>query len=119
VEAGWDNDRLAEVREIALLTDDEAFVHLFGPEKIADNLGEFLDYFMVRKVTPSRSCYGPPAPSPRSSPRGSASVPISTHTASTSQSTGDQQRFGTFRGPRSCRACSTSKPAEHRPMCTS
>jgi hypothetical protein len=31
-------------------TDDEAFVHLFGPEKIADNLGEFLGYFMVRKV---------------------------------------------------------------------
>jgi hypothetical protein len=31
-------------------TDDEAFVHLFGPEKIADNLGEFLDYFMIRKV---------------------------------------------------------------------
>lgn len=31
-------------------TDDEAFVHLFGPEKITDNLGEFLGYFMVRKV---------------------------------------------------------------------
>jgi hypothetical protein len=30
--------------------DEEAFVHLFGPEKIADVLGEFLDYFMVRKV---------------------------------------------------------------------
>ena len=23
---------------------------MFGPEKIAENLGEFLDYFMVRKV---------------------------------------------------------------------
>jgi len=30
--------------------DEEAFVHLFGPDKIADVLGEFLDYFMVRKV---------------------------------------------------------------------
>jgi len=30
--------------------DEDAFVHLFGPEKIADGLGEFLDYFMVRKV---------------------------------------------------------------------
>jgi hypothetical protein len=31
-------------------SDDEAFVHLFGPEKITDNLGEFLGYFMIRKV---------------------------------------------------------------------
>ena len=30
--------------------DEEAFVHVFGPAKIADNLGEFLDYFMIRKV---------------------------------------------------------------------
>ncbi len=30
--------------------DEEAFVHLFGPQKIADVTGEFLDYFMVRKV---------------------------------------------------------------------
>lgn len=30
--------------------DEDAFVHLFGPEKIVDGLGEFLDYFMVRKV---------------------------------------------------------------------
>ncbi len=30
--------------------DEEAFVHPFGPEKIADVLSEFLDYFMVRKV---------------------------------------------------------------------
>lgn len=30
--------------------DPEAFVHLFGPEKIAENLGEFLGYFMIRKV---------------------------------------------------------------------
>jgi hypothetical protein len=26
------------------------FCQIFGPEKIADNVGEFLDYFMVRKV---------------------------------------------------------------------
>ena len=31
-------------------SDDEAFVHLFGPDKITDNLGEFLGYFMIRKV---------------------------------------------------------------------
>lgn len=30
--------------------DEEAFVRVFGPEKIAENLGEFLDYFMIRKV---------------------------------------------------------------------
>lgn len=30
--------------------DEGAFVHLFGPEKIVEGLGEFLDYFMVRKV---------------------------------------------------------------------
>jgi hypothetical protein len=29
---------------------EDAFVHLFGPEKIVEGLGEFLDYFMVRKV---------------------------------------------------------------------
>jgi hypothetical protein len=31
-------------------SDPDAFVHLFGPEKIAENLGEFLGYFMIRKV---------------------------------------------------------------------
>ena len=30
--------------------DEDAFVRLFGPEKIVEGLGEFLDYFMVRKV---------------------------------------------------------------------
>lgn len=30
--------------------DEEAFCHLFGPEKIPGHLGEFLGYFMVRKV---------------------------------------------------------------------
>jgi hypothetical protein len=30
--------------------DEEAFTRLFGPEKIVENLGEFLGYFMVRKV---------------------------------------------------------------------
>lgn len=36
--------------EAAFEHDEEAFVHVFGPEKIAENLGEFLDYFMIRKV---------------------------------------------------------------------
>jgi len=30
--------------------DEQAFCRLFGPEKIPSHLGEFLDYFMVRKV---------------------------------------------------------------------
>jgi hypothetical protein len=30
--------------------DEQAFTRLFGPEKIVENLGEFLGYFMVRKV---------------------------------------------------------------------
>jgi hypothetical protein len=30
--------------------DEEAFCHLFGPEQIVGNLGEFLGYFMIRKV---------------------------------------------------------------------
>lgn len=30
--------------------DEEAFCHLFGPAKIVENYGEFLGYFMVRKV---------------------------------------------------------------------
>lgn len=29
---------------------EDAFTQLFGPDKIADNLGEFLGYFMVHKV---------------------------------------------------------------------
>jgi hypothetical protein len=36
--------------ETAYERDEEAFVHVFEPAKIADNLGEFLDYFMIRKV---------------------------------------------------------------------
>ena len=36
--------------ERAFESDDEAFCHLFGPEKIPEHLGEFLGYFMVRKV---------------------------------------------------------------------
>ena len=37
--------------------DEEAFCHLFGPEKTPPHLGEFLSYFMVRKVkSPARSC---------------------------------------------------------------
>jgi len=34
--------------------DEQAFCHLFGPEKIPEHLGSFLDYFMVRKVFASR-----------------------------------------------------------------
>jgi hypothetical protein len=34
--------------------DEQAFCHLFGPEKIPEHLGAFLGYFMVRKVFASR-----------------------------------------------------------------
>lgn len=30
--------------------DEDAFCHLMGPEQLVDNLGEFLGYFMIRKV---------------------------------------------------------------------
>lgn len=36
--------------EAAYDHDEDAFVRLFGADKISDNLGEFLDYFMIRKV---------------------------------------------------------------------
>ena len=34
--------------------DEHAFCRLFGPEKIPEHLGEFLGYFMVRKVMASQ-----------------------------------------------------------------
>ncbi len=34
--------------------DEEAFCHLFGPERIVEHFGEFLGYFMVRKVWASQ-----------------------------------------------------------------
>jgi hypothetical protein len=34
--------------------DEEAFCHLFGPEHILGHLGEFLGYFMIRKVMASQ-----------------------------------------------------------------
>ena len=39
--------------EAAADDDPDAFVHLFGAEEIVANLGEFLDYFMIRKVMAS------------------------------------------------------------------
>lgn len=36
--------------EKAFESGTQAFCRLFGPEKIPEHLGEFLDYFMVRKV---------------------------------------------------------------------
>jgi hypothetical protein len=36
--------------ETAYDSDEEAFVHIFGPDQIAANLGKFLGDFMVRKV---------------------------------------------------------------------
>ncbi len=45
-----DEDERARFEAAFDAGDEEAFVHLFGPEKIAEVVGEFLDYFMVRKV---------------------------------------------------------------------
>ena len=39
--------------EAAYDDDPDAFVHLFGADEIVANLGEFLDYFMIRKVMAS------------------------------------------------------------------
>ncbi len=53
------HDGLSE-RERRLFTeaydagDEQAFCHLFGPEKIPEHLGSFLGYFMVRKVFAGR-----------------------------------------------------------------
>lgn len=41
-----DQDRF----DAAYQTDEEAFVHLFGPRELVAGIPEFLDYFMVRKV---------------------------------------------------------------------
>jgi len=44
-------DRMERRRfEAAFRSDPGAFSHLFGPEKILDNLDEFLGYFIIRKV---------------------------------------------------------------------
>lgn len=39
--------------EAAVDDDPDAFVHLFGAEELVANLGEFLNYFMIRKVMAS------------------------------------------------------------------
>jgi hypothetical protein len=48
-----DTDERAAFSE-AFERDDDAFCNLFGADKIEDCLGEFLDYFMIRKVAASR-----------------------------------------------------------------
>ncbi len=45
-----DDDERARWEERFESGDEGAFCHVFGPEKIPEHLGEFLDYFMVRKV---------------------------------------------------------------------
>jgi hypothetical protein len=45
-----DDDERRRYETAVAAGDEEAFVRLFGPEKIVEGLGEFLDYFMVRKV---------------------------------------------------------------------
>jgi hypothetical protein len=45
-----DEDERRRWEEEFETNEEGAFCRLFGPEKIQENLGEFLDYFMVRKV---------------------------------------------------------------------
>jgi hypothetical protein len=45
-----DRDELRRFEEAYEAGDENAFCRLFGPEKIPEHLGEFLGYFMVRKV---------------------------------------------------------------------
>jgi hypothetical protein len=54
---GYGHEQLNEVEraqfDVAYEHDEEAFVHLFGSEKLVDGVPEFLGYFMVRKVMAS------------------------------------------------------------------
>jgi hypothetical protein len=45
-----DDDELRRFEQAFDGGDEHAFCRLFGPEKIPEHLGEFLGYFMVRKV---------------------------------------------------------------------
>jgi hypothetical protein len=49
------DDELSAFEAAYKAGDEQAFCRLFGPEKIVDNLGEFLRYFMVRKVVAGES----------------------------------------------------------------
>lgn len=40
--------------EVAFRDDPEAYVHIFGPEKIPEQLSEFLGWYIVRKTTGSQ-----------------------------------------------------------------
>jgi hypothetical protein len=42
--------------------DEEAFCRIFGAGHIVENLGEFLGYFMVRKVIAGQELIAAPAP---------------------------------------------------------
>jgi hypothetical protein len=52
--ASLDDDDRARWEDRFDSGDEGAFCRLFGPEKIPEHLGEFLDYFMVRKVIASQ-----------------------------------------------------------------
>lgn len=47
---GLDEAEHARWQEVFDAGDEDAFTRVFGPEKIPENLGEFLGYFMVHKV---------------------------------------------------------------------
>ena len=47
-------DEFAQWEERMDAGDELAFTGMFGPDKIAENLAEFLDYFMVSKVAASQ-----------------------------------------------------------------
>ncbi|MEA2588986.1 MAG: hypothetical protein QOH66_1913 [Actinomycetota bacterium] len=45
---GWDRRRFDKAFNAG---DEEAFCHLFGADRLVENLGEFLGYFMVRRLS--------------------------------------------------------------------
>ncbi len=47
---GLEDDEYERYEQASKADDEATFTKLFGPEKIAENLGEFLGYFMVSKV---------------------------------------------------------------------
>jgi hypothetical protein len=49
------DDELNDFETAYKAGDEQAFCRLFGPDRIVDNLGEFLGYFMARKVVAGES----------------------------------------------------------------
>ena len=95
--------------------DEEAFCHLFGPERIVEHFGEFLGYFMVRKVWASQELL-------RSA--GTVTKKLAGWLFEHGYVSSDERedaieqgaaRPGTFLAPSAWPTCSTSRAAPRRP----